>query len=321
MNPAPPLLVIIVAYNSGALLQRCVDALAAQQFGDFRAVIWDNASSDDAVARLRVDDRFNIVRHSENLGFAAANNRAAAGSASKYIATLNPDAFADKDWLGSLYDTAERSGAEAVGSLQLDEADPERLDGAGDCMSFAGIAWRGGFGAGRSAAPTRTSEIFAPCAAAALYRRDAFERLGGFDERFFCYFEDVDLGYRLRLLGGRCLLEPKAVVYHVGSATTGRQSDFSEYHGARNRLWTFLRDTPTVLLPIAAPAHILILAYVLARSPGLVSARLRGLRDGWRGRGPFLAERNGGLCPFSLLSSLTWSPLAISRRSIKARPL
>ena len=88
-------------------------------------------------------------------------------------------------------------------------------------------------------------EIFAPCAAAALYRRAAFLEAGGFDEHFFCYMEDVDLGFRLRLLGYRCGYAPAAIVHHVGSGTTGARSPFTVYHGHRNLVWTYVKNMPT----------------------------------------------------------------------------
>ena len=149
-------------------------------------------------------------------------------------------------------------------------------------------------------------EVFAACAAAALYRRDAFEALGGFEERFFCYYEDVDLGFRLRLAGGRCVLEPRAIVRHVGSASSGQVSGFAEYHGTRNRLWTFLRDMPTALMPIALPAphpghRLRVFPQLFAQShAGRTLARAEGRLGGAQSRS--CAERrcdrraNGACC-------------------------
>jgi GT2 family glycosyltransferase len=315
--------VIVVAYKSAATLQRCIDALEAQSFTDFEAVVWDNGSGDEAVAKLRAGPRLRTVLCEQNLGFAAANNRAAAQSRSRYIVLLNPDAFAEPDWLERLVAAADNYGAESIGSLQLDDADPGLLDGAGDCMSIAGIPWRGGYGQPRSAAPSAPCEVFSACGAAALYRRDAFEAVGGFEEKFFCYCEDVDLGFRLRLAGGRCILEPRAVVRHLGGASSGgKSSAFAEYYGARNRLWTLARNMPMVLLPLALPAHLFTLAYVLARSPPLVRIRLKALVDAigdlkaWRS--PPLPRR-GSLS--ALARSLSWSPLALRRRAVVKRTI
>lgn len=317
----PAVQVIIVAYNSAATLQRCVDALAAQTFTDFEAVVWDNASTDGALADLRAGPRVETVRSDANLGFAAGNNRAAERSRSRYIAFLNPDAFAEPDWLARLVAAAETYGAEAVASLQLDDADPSLLDGAGDCMSIAGIPWRGGYGQPRAAAPTAPCEVFSACGAAALYRRDAFEALGGFEARFFCYCEDVDLGFRLRRAGGRCVLEPRAAVRHVGGASSGgKHSDFAEFHGTRNRLWTFMRNMPPWLMPIALPAHLLTLTYVLARSPGLLRVRLKALRAALRERALLNSAPVPALCSRgALVRSLSWSPVALSRRAAVTR--
>jgi GT2 family glycosyltransferase len=315
-------LVVIVAFEAGVHLQRCLDALENQTYQGWRAIVWDNASSDEAAERLTVSWRVMSFRSLTNLGFAAANNGAAALLPSSFIVTLNPDAFPEPDWLERLVATAERWGAAAVGSLQLDDLDPSRLDGAGDCMSIAGIAWRGGYGHKREVAPTEICEIFAPCAAAALYRRDAFEAAGGFDERFFCYYEDVDLGFRIRLAGGTCLLDPGAVVRHVGSATTRQISGFAEYHGFRNRIWSFARNMPLTLLPIAVPAHLLVTLYILARSPNLLAVRLRALKDALAGLAHAVRLRDQQLvAPMSLVRAITWSPIDLSRRAIKARRL
>jgi GT2 family glycosyltransferase len=316
LEPTPTVLVVIVSYNAGIHLQRCVDCLERQSFTDWRAIVWDNASSDGAAANLVAADRIRVVLHDQNLGFAAANNRAAALSPSRYIATLNPDAFPEPNWLEELVRAAELSGADSVASLQLCDDAPNLLDGAGDCMSIAGIAWRGGYLRPRSCVGQNVMSVFSACAAAALYSRSAFEAVGGFEERFFCYYEDVDLGFRLRLANGRCILAPDAIVRHVGSASSSQVSGFAEFYGTRNRAWTFMRDMPLLYLPIALPLHILVIVYVVLRStsPALRDARMKGLFAAWKGRGPWLRARKRtplwmSTRPFAI------SPLAIHLRA------
>jgi GT2 family glycosyltransferase len=107
--------------------------------------------------------------------------------------------------------------------------------------------------------------VFSACAAAALYRRDAFEAVGGFDEDFFCYLEDVDLGFRLRLAGHRCTYVPDAVVHHVGSATTVKDSDFAVYHGHRNLVWAYVKNMPGRLFWLFLPQHIAANLYIVVR--------------------------------------------------------
>jgi GT2 family glycosyltransferase len=134
------------------------------------------------------------------------------------------------------------------------------LDGDGDKMHICGLAWREGHGHIVTPRETRPKDVFSPCAAAALYRRDALDEVGGFDEEFFCYYEDIDIGFRLRLAGHRCLLVPDAVAYHIGSLSTGerRHSDFAVYHGHRNMVSTYVKDMPLLLFFLLLPAHITI---------------------------------------------------------------
>lgn len=320
-SSAPRVQVIVVAYRSAATLQRCVDALSAQTYGDFEAVLWDNGSPDGEVASVSCDARFRKVVQPDNLGFAAANNRAAELSTSEYIALLNPDAFPEPDWLAHMIAAADAHGAASIASLQLDDQDPGVLDGVGDCMSIAGFPWRGGFGDRRSRAPEGICEVFSACGAAALYRRALFAALGGFEERFFCYCEDVDLGFRIRRAGERCLLEPRAVVRHVGGASSGGEgSEFAEFHGTRNRWWCLVRNIPPVLMIVALPAHLLVLAYVLLRSPGLLTVRIKALGEALKGPREAWSTRPPPVRSLSALAlALSWSPLALSRRSVVRR--
>lgn len=316
-------LVVVVAYDSGPDLQRCVDALGAQTFGDWTAVVWDNASSDGSTHSLRLPRGVRLHRSEANLGFAAANNRAAELAPSRWIACLNPDAFAEPGWLAALVEAGERTGAAAVGSLQLHDADPQRLDGVGDVLSIGGVAWRGGYLRPRADYDLREAEILAPCAAAALYRRDAWERAGGLDERYFAFFEDVDLGVRLRLAGERAVFAPDAVVRHVGGGSASKVSGFAERHGLRNLVRTFVKDMPLVLWPVALPAHLVSLAVLLwiGWKRGVLRPRWQGLVEGWSGALPYLAEnlrtpkRVGNLLPF-----LVWNPLSLRARRPVFRP-
>ena len=263
----------VVAYESGDYLQRCVDSLAAQSFRDYEAVIADNGSSDGSVARLVLPDaRFRVEDMGANLGFAAANNRVAFASEAAFLATLNPDAEADPAWLETLLAAARaRPEAAALGSLQLSLEDGGRLDGVGDVWHLAGLAWRAGEGWAADRAPG-DGPILGPCAAAALYRLEVFKRLGGFDERFFCYCEDVDYALRLRREGLGAWRVSGAVVRHAGSGISGRRSDFTLFHGHRNRVWTFLKNTTGPwfwwLLPYHLAFNALYMALAIRRGFG-----------------------------------------------------
>ncbi|NBC14293.1 MAG: glycosyltransferase [Gammaproteobacteria bacterium] len=335
---SPALSVLIVNYNSGADLRRCLAALAAQTRRDFEIVLVDNGSTDGSLERVLEDCPFSLgdaaplpalrlVEAGRNLGFAAANNRAAALARAPLLALLNPDAFAEPGWLAALAAVAIRHPEIAMfGSTQLLDAEPARLDGAGDVYHASGLVWRGA-GTARPQDLPAEAEAFAPCAAAALYRREVFLAAGGFDERFFCYCEDIDLGFRLRLAGHRALQLGNAVVRHKGSAASGRYSAFACYHGARNRLWTFVKCMPWPLLVLLWPAHLVVTAAMLAAAGrrGTLRATLCGLYDGLAGLGPLLADRrtvhaNRVSC-WKIARALTWSPLALLTRRPSRRPL
>ena len=273
--------VIIVSYESGPTLARCLAGVAAQTFTDFEVLLVDNASTDGAPqAAVAADPSIRFLEPGANLGFAAGNNLAVKQARGRWLALLNPDAYPEPGWLAALMDGAARHpDVESFASLQTSAENPSVLDGAGDNMTSAGIPFRGGYGRKLSSA-IREGEVFSACGAAMLIDKALFTELGGFDERFFCYCEDVDLGYRLRLTGRTTLLLPDARVAHVGSASTGVRSDFAIFHGSRNRVWTFLKNTPTALLWLTAPLHVAVTSglLLLHLRRGDAGPAVRGIR-------------------------------------------
>jgi len=316
--------VIIVNHNAGPLLQNCLDALAAQSLAAFEAIVVDNASSDGSAEDLRLpDDRFRLILAGANLGFAAANNRAAADCKAPWIATLNPDTVASEAWLEELRRaTLRHPGVKMFGSTQLDARKPDRVDGFGDVYSIFGTAWRGASGSPVSALPPDDREVFAPCAAAALYDRDAYLAAGGFDEGFFCYLEDVDLGFRLVLRGERCIQVRRAEVKHFGSVSAGEDSDFFVFHSQRNRLWVLAKNVPSPLIWLVAALQIVVVPLtVLRRGMGRwrtaiegVAAGLRGLPAVWRRRREVQSGR--ALSSRDLARMLVWDP----RKALRYAP-
>lgn len=288
--------VLIVNWNGGNLLRRCLESLDRQRRRPDHIVVVDNASTDDS---LRLADaalrRVELIRLDNNVGFARANNLAAqAAHRFDALALLNPDAFAEPGWLEALANAADREPLAASFASQMRlVAAPTVLDGAGDSYHVSGRAWRNGHGRPGSQWPSADSEVFAPCAAAALYRRAAFEEVGGFDEQFFCYFEDIDLGFRLRLRGYRCLYVHTAVVEHVSSGLTGYRSDFAVYHGERNAVWTFVKDMPGALFWLYLPQHLALNIAALLYYPWRGQGRIvwKAKFDAVRGLAPMLERR------------------------------
>lgn len=292
--------VIIVNHDGGEHLLRCLGCLAAQSLRPERIVIVDNASQDGSFAAAQRfalgDDRLagRTVFHAvgRNIGFAAANNLAVGMCGEALVALVNPDAFPTVGWLAAIVAAARRHPeAAAFGSRQWLDGRPGVLDGVGDVYHVSGLSWRDGHGCQPTAADERDGEIFSACAAAAVYRRAAFLEAGGFDEDFFCYFEDVDLGFRLRLLGHTARYVSEAAVFHVGgTASRSKSADFAVYHGHRNLIWCFVKNMPSPLLwPLLIPhlsQTIVVGGFFLARQQffSIVKAKwhaLLGLRQCW----------------------------------------
>ncbi|WP_443749107.1 glycosyltransferase family 2 protein [Asticcacaulis solisilvae] len=312
--------IIVLAYKSAAYVDRCLNALIPF---NVEIILADNGSGDLDFDALKT--RYPTVKclpFSENLGFAAGNNRAAEAATGDWLGFINPDAFADSGWLDAMT-TAITSWpyTSMFTSLQVDAANPSRMDGAGDGMTFFGFPYRAGFGQ-TLPAQLNGKSVFSPCGAAFVIRRDLFRQLGGFDERFFCYCEDADLGARARLLGHNCRLVPEAKVAHIGSASTGVRSDFALYHGYRNRLWLYAKTMPLLLLIPTLPIHtgLTLLGAVKDTLNGKGSLVWRALGDACKGMGPILRsrtqiQRERQIGALRLAKVLTWNPLKIIRRS------
>lgn len=257
----PKVTVIIVNWNGQQFIEKCLDALMTQTVKPHEIILVDNASSDSSFNIVRSFPRVRLMAQNQNVGFARGNNLAikAASTESTWIALLNPDAYADPRWLETMLLAAESHPEfDVFCSKLVNAADPSELDGNGDAYHLSGRVWRMGHGTPAPTSMEHVREVFSPCAAAALYRRRTLHELSGFDEDYFCYVEDVDLGFRLRLAGYRCLYVPQSVAHHVGSGTTGEQhSDFALYHGHRNLVWTFVKNMPGTLFWLLLPLHVM----------------------------------------------------------------
>jgi len=259
--PALPLVsVIILTWNSEKHLPACLDALSVQTNKDFEVVIIDNGSTDQNYLDLEEkysDLKLTIKKYNENLGFAIANNIGACLARGQWLALLNADAFPKPDWLERLLEATQTYPNAFFSSRQIQANNPTYLDGEGDIYHVSGLAWRKNYNL--PVYPlNEDQEVFSACGAAALYPRTEFLDAGGFDEDYFSYHEDVDLGFRLRLRGLNCVLVPQAIVHHIGSASTGKKSGFSIYYGHRNLVWTYFKDMPSTLFWLYLPLHIVV---------------------------------------------------------------
>lgn len=282
-------------WNGGAFLNECLTRLTQQTLAPTRILVMDNGSTDGSAVSAERIPGVTVRKLGANLGFAAANNLAIKECGTELIALLNPDALPDTNWLRCLVAAAHSHPDVAFfGSRQVAYGLPTILDGIGDVYHLSGLVWRDGYKRSQNATDELPCEIFSACACAALYRRDVLTGVGGFDEDFFCYVEDIDLGFRLRLEGHTCRYVPDAIVHHVGSMSSGGQnSDFSVYHGHRNIVWTFVKNMPGALFWMLLPIHVLLnlvsVAYFSVRGQSKVIWRakrdaVKGLPGMWRKR-------------------------------------
>lgn len=283
MTSMPLVQVVIPNWNGHHLLPHCLEAIYKQTFSDFAVTVVDNGSTDGSVTWLQEHFPFvNVIANSENRGFAAAVNQGLRAVESKYVATLNNDAKPDPGWLEALVSAAEsdpRIGMCASKMLFADQ--PHLINSAGICLDWAGIAWdcRGGEPDQPEERPT---EIFGPCAGAALYRRKMLDEVGLFDEDFFAYLEDVDLAWRARLAGWIALYVPGARVYHAHSATLGEGAPFKSFLLGRNKVWLIVKNYPMPWLALYFPL-ILFYDWTSVLYAAVVRGDFHALRGRWAG--------------------------------------
>ncbi|HXU91371.1 MAG TPA: glycosyltransferase family 2 protein [Methylomirabilota bacterium] len=252
---------VVVNWNGVACIQACLESLLDQRWPALEIIVVDNGSTDGSreLLRARYGARITLIESPVNLGFAAGNNVAILAAKGAYVALLNNDAVADVDWVGELVRAAEadpRVGMCACKILVLDGRG--LIDSAGLLISADGI----GRGRGRleldGDAYARAGDALIPSGCAVLYRRAMLDEIGLFDEDFFAYCEDSDLGLRGRLAGWTCRYVPTAIVHHAYSRSAGPYSTFKAFHVERNRCFVLLKCFP-------ASAIIASIPYTLAR--------------------------------------------------------
>jgi len=275
-----PVSVVIVNYNGRYLLGDCLDSMKEQTFREFEIILVDNASTDGSVEFVKNNyPEVKIVCNEENLGYGGGNNAGIRVAKGEYIVQLNNDTKPHQHWLQSLVEAADgdsRVGMCASKILSFD--DPEIIDNTGLLMYPDGIArGRGRLERDRGQYDSQL-DVFFPSGCAALYRKAMLDDIGLFDEDFFLYMDDVDIGLRGRLAGWRCVYVPEAVVYHKYSATVSPYSPMKAYLVERNRLWIVIKYFPLHMI-ITSFYHTFVRylyqAYGIARGRGAGSKLAR----------------------------------------------
>lgn len=282
--------VIVVNWNNRDLLRECLFSLRRQTYRNFHVIVVDNGSMDNSIEML--DSEFAgfayLIKNSKNHGFCRAVNQAIHASKSDYVALLNNDAEAQPAWLEEMVhavDVSDEVGMCAAKILRYDE--PSVIDKAGHLMYPDGQNRGRGTDQPDRGQFDRDEETLFPDGCAALYRRAVFETAGLFDEDFFAYGDDAELGMRARLFGWRAVYCPRAVVYHHHSQTLGSYSPEKIFLVERNRLWLAIKLFPLSILclnPYYAGVRFLVgmAASMLKRGPaGSFVKQYSGFRLMW----------------------------------------
>jgi GT2 family glycosyltransferase len=247
---APRTSVVIPNLNGQRFLGPCLEALAGQTDSDLEPIVVDNGSEDGSVGFVR--RRYahaRVVELGRNQGFAGAVNAGISAARGELIAFLNNDAEPAPAWLEELRRCLERHPNAAAATAKLVSSDaPEVLDGAGDGLTPSFLPFVHGHGKQDADRYNEETQVFGASGTASLWRSEVLHKLGGFDERFFAYYEDVDLSFRARLLGHEIWYAPRAVATHQRGGTAGIDLRFSLYHPAKNRWFFLLKDAPMGLL-------------------------------------------------------------------------
>ncbi len=245
--------VIIPNYNGIDYIADCLDSIDRQSM-EADVIVVDNASTDGSLELLRERSGIRLIELSQNFGFCRAVNEGIAATKTKYLILLNNDTKAEPTFVEELYKAIDKhEDTFSVASKMLQMSDPGLIDSAGDL--YCALGWAFSLGKdGKRSRYDKESVVFSACGGASIYRKDLFEQIGYFDELHFSYLEDVDVGYRARIMGYKNRYTPKAVVYHAGSASTGsRYNPFKVRLAARNSWYVIYKNMPALQILINLP--------------------------------------------------------------------
>lgn len=276
--------VIIPNLNGEEYLSQCLVSLSNQTINDFEIILVDNASTDNSVLLAkRINPNIRVVQLMDNEGFSKAVNIGIRSSLGKYVLLLNNDTIVFENFIEELLRTIETDNSIfSCSSKMISYFEKDTIDDIGDALTIFGLAYQEGHGhsVGKF---TKNKEVFSSCAGAAMYQKEVFELIGYFDERFFAYLEDVDIGYRARIHGYKNLYCANAQVYHIGSATSGGgYTPFKVYLSARNNVFLIYKNMPVLQLILNLPLILVgqLMKYIFYKKVGLEKSYLKGIKDG-----------------------------------------
>lgn len=291
---------VIPNWNGADRIGACLNSLMSQS-QKHQIIVVDNGSHDNSVELIEKNyPEVNLIKNSKNKGFAGGVNagiKFAMEQKVDYVALLNNDAVADKNWLEQLIDFMNKHKETGIVTSKIIDDKKTHLDSTGDLYTIWGLPFPRGRGEALSNKYDEDTWVFGASGGASLYRIKMLEQIGLFDEDFFAYYEDVDLSFRAQLAGWKVAYEPKALVYHEIGATSSQIKGFATYHTLKNLPLLLWKNVPWALMPHVWPR--LVLAYT-----GFVVSTIS--------RGQF-----GPLFKGLFMGTLLWPKKLIERRRIQ----
>lgn len=247
--------IVIPNYNGKHFLKKCLDSISKQTYKNIETIVVDNASSDNSIEFLK-DEYPNVITISmtTNTGFSGAVNKGIIESKGDYVFLLNNDTEIDEKCIEYLVNTIKQNqNIFSVNSKMIQYNNRALLDDAGDEYNIFGWAFKRGFNQ-RVQTNINPRRVFTCCAGAAIYNKEILNKIGYFDEAFFAYLEDVDIGFRANCFGYKNIFCPDAIVYHIISGTTGnKKTEFKTKLSARNNVYLIYKNLPLLLIILNLP--------------------------------------------------------------------
>ena len=247
--------VVIPNFNGIAFLDSVLASLEGQTLSNFEVILVDNGSTDGSCSFVTANYPWvHLIELSENFGFCGAVNAGIRAAKAPYVLLLNNDTEVKEDFVEEMLAAIRRhKNAFSCGARMVQYHDRDRLDDVGNY--YCALGWSFARGRGKDIHAYETEDkIFSACAGAAIYRKKIIEKIGYFDEEHFAYLEDTDIGYRARIYGYENWYAPKAIVYHVGSGTSGsRYNQFKIRYSSRNNIYLIYKNMPLLQIILNLP--------------------------------------------------------------------
>lgn len=247
--------VVIPNFNGIAFLDSVLASLEGQTLSNFEVILVDNGSTDGSCSFVTANYPWvHLIELAENFGFCGAVNAGIRAAKAPYVLLLNNDTEVKEDFVEEMLAAIRRhKNAFSCGARMVQYHDRDRLDDVGNY--YCALGWSFARGRGKDIHAYETEDkIFSACAGAAIYRKKIIEKIGYFDEEHFAYLEDTDIGYRARIYGYENWYAPKAIVYHVGSGTSGsRYNQFKTRYSSRNNIYLIYKNMPLLQIILNLP--------------------------------------------------------------------